>query len=172
MGKIAILGLGPSISLFNPAEFELSIGVNDIWRFHKTEVIVCLDRKNAFSNQRYETIIRSSPEAFYSQIVNWEFMPGFRKIELTHKFPITECRLDIPQLNKSYCSPFVACQIAFKYYGATEIHLFGVDLIDHPHLNFPLCTSIKFHFANLKVALKKEGCELIVHGDGILTDIL
>lgn len=168
---IAILGLGPSISLFNASEYDLSIGVNDIWRYHPADVIVCLDRRSVFNGERGIIIDDSRPAAFYSQIVNWDSRSDFQKISLSHNYPDRECDLDLPYFNKSYCSPFVAVQIAFRYYGATDIHLFGVDLINHPHLDRVLCLKIKIHFRNLKKSLYEKGCNLIIHGDGILKDI-
>lgn len=171
MGSIACLGLGPSLNLFNPADFEMSIGVNDIWKYFESEAVVCLDKRSAFTAERLLTIDNCKPKAFYSQIVNWDTRPDFHKIELFHHYPNHECILDYPQFNKSYCSPFVACQIAFRYYGAMDIHLFGVDLTNHKHLDRRLCEQIKIHFRNLKGALNVRGCAFVVHGDGILSDI-
>lgn len=169
--KIAVLGLGPSLNLYNPEEYELSIGVNDIWRFHKTDVIVCLDKFSAFTPERLKIIQESKPKAFYSQIVIWDTRPDFRKIDFYPGYPDRLCTLDSRVFYKSFCSPFVACQIAYWHYGATEIHLFGVDLVNHPHLDASLCGRIKIHFRHLKTALVLKGCQLIIHGEGILKDI-
>ena len=169
--KVAILGLGPSIKLFNPLDYQMSIGVNDIWRYHPCEAIVCLNKQSEFNHDRITVINNSKPKAFYSQIANWSIRSDFVKIELTPYFPNKPIDLTIPQIHKSYCSPFVACQIAIKYYRATEIHLFGVDMINHPHLDQGYCTKIKSHFALLAVALRENVCNLIVHGSGILKDI-
>lgn len=166
--KIAVLGLGPSIKLFNPVEYELSIGVNDIWRVHHSEIIVCVDNPRAFTPDRYRVIHDSTPKAFYSQMVIWDTRPDFRKIEIIPGYPETFLSLDGSGYYKSYCSPFIACQVAFKEYGADEIHLFGVDLVNHPHLNGDLCAKIRHHFVVLNNALKAKNCRLIVQGNGIL----
>jgi hypothetical protein len=172
MAKIAILGLGPSIGLFNQADFELSIGVNDIWRVIKSDVVVCLNYQKVFNQDRLKYIDESKPKAFYSQIVNWDARPDFKKIDISPGYPADRyVNLDVPGYYKSYCSPFVAVQIAYKVYGATEIHLFGVDMTNHPHLDHALCDKIKMHFRHLKIALLDKNCLLIVHGDGILKDI-
>ncbi|HUX57073.1 MAG TPA: hypothetical protein VMV77_08870 [Bacteroidales bacterium] len=171
MGPVAVLGLGPSLSLFNPSEYTWSIGVNDIWKYHQTDVIVCLDRISIFKGERLVTIENSKPKVFYSQVANWSCMPGFQKLDLTTYYPEHEVKLEIPQIYKSYCSPFVACQVAYKHYRATEIHVYGVDLVDHPNLTAKICDKIKIHFKNLAVALEREGCKLVVFGDGILKDI-
>ena len=171
MGSVAVLGLGPSLSLFNPADYFLSIGVNDIWRYVKTDVVVCLDRAGIFKPDRLKVINECKPQAFYSQIVNWDTRADFKKIDFIPGYPDNFVQFETPALHKSFCSPFVACQIAFKDYHASEIHLFGVDLVNHPNLDNALCTKIKIHFKNLKTALSQRGCSLVIHGDGILKDI-
>jgi len=172
MGKIAVLGLGPSLSLFKPEEYELSIGVNDIWRYHQSEGVVCLDKRQAFTHDRLKIIDECKPNAFYSQMVIYDTRLNFVKINLAPGYPDGSCNIDTPYLQKSFCSPFVAVQVAWKYYHADEIHLFGVDLVDHPHLNKDICAKIKIHFQNLKNSLKVKNCELIIHGSGILSDLL
>jgi hypothetical protein len=171
MGKIAVLGLGPSLSEFKPEEFELSIGVNDIWRYFKSEVVICLNHPKEFKPDRLKVINECSPQAFYSQMVIWDTRPDFRKIDLLTGYPDTFINLSSPSLHKSYCSPFVAVQIAYRYYNANEIHLFGVDLLNHPFLNQALCAKIKIHFFNLKIALAVKDSIMKVHGEGILKDI-
>jgi hypothetical protein len=103
--------------------------------------------------------------------VAWDVRPDFRKIDIAPGYPDTYCNLNLPAYQKSYCSPFVSTQIAWKVYGATEIHLFGVDLLNHPHLDQQLCGKIKSHFRHLKSALTERGCRLVVHGQGILKDL-
>ena len=171
MGKIAVLGTGPSIGSYYPEDFPNAIGVNDIWLFHKTAGIVVLNPRKDFTSERLRVIDESKPKFFYSQIANWDFRPDFFQIAITTGYPDKICNISLPQFQKSYCSPFVACQIAYRYWGATEIHLFGVDLINHPHLN-KFKEDMKRHFKNLALALQEKGCELIVHGDGILKDLL
>jgi len=155
--SIAVLGLGPSLSLYEPEDYVTSIGVNDIWRYHKTDVV-----------DRWLYIDSCTPSSFYSQIVNWDYKPSFKYIELTEYYPAVKINLDIRQFYKSYCSPFVACQIAWREYGAKEIHLFGVDMVDHPILDTEMCRKSKKHFLLLAQALDTKGCKLIVHGGGIL----
>lgn len=167
-----MLGLGQSISLYEENSYDLSIGVNDIWKIVKTDVVVCLNKPNEFIPDRLKWINDSRPEAFYSQAVIWDIRPDFRKIDFIPGYPDRFCKLDSPAYHKSFCSPFVACQVAYKEYHADEIHLFGVDLVDHPHLDKNICAKIKIHFENLNVALKAKGCILMVHGNGILTTLL
>ena len=167
MGKIAVCGLGPSISLYK-SDYDLTIGVNDIWSKIQTDYIVCLDKKNRFIQERIKTINESRPIKFFSQLDDWSNRSDFQKIELQPYYPDYVCQLGINQLPKSHCSPFVACAIAYNYFHASEIHLFGVDMDNHPNLKGGTLDKIKLHFKNLKISLRQNGCELIIHGDGIL----
>lgn len=169
--KIAVLGLGNSLSFFQKDEFDLSIGVNDIYRKVKTDVVVCLDHAKVFRPDRLKVINECTPDAFYSQIVNWDIKKNFVKLNFNSQYPELVCNLDNLKYEKSFCSPFVAAQIAYREYDADEVHLFGVDMVDHPHLDARLCSRIRRHFINLKSALNKKNCKLIIHGDGILKNI-
>lgn len=172
MGKIAILGLGSSLSEYDQKEFDFSIGVNDIWRVVKSNAVVCLNPQKQFSQERLKYVLECTPEAFYSQIVSYDTHPGFRKIDILPGYD-ADRYVDLDRIGyyKSYCSPFIAAQIAYKEYHTKVIHLFGCDMIAHPHLNGELCGKIRTHFINLKIALTLKGCELVVHGEGILKNI-
>jgi hypothetical protein len=168
--RIAVLGTGDSIKEYKP-EYDFSIGVNDIWKIVKTDAVLCLDYPKAFKPERLRVINDCTPQIFYSSLVIWDTRPDFKKIEILPGYPDNFCQLNTLALHKSYCSPFVAVQVAYKYHDATEVHLFGVDLTNHPHLNGELCVKMKLHFKNLKKALEEKGCKLIVHGQGILKDL-
>jgi len=167
--KTAVLGLGPSIQSFEPMGFDTVIGVNDIYRHYPADAVVCLDYPRVFDPVRLKYITNCNPLKFYSQIVAWDTRPDFEKITLIPGYPDKSLNLDIPGYWKSFCSPFVAVQIAFKIYGSEEIHLFGVDMTNHPHLDRTICAKIKIHFRNLESALAQHGAKMIVHGNGILT---
>jgi len=169
--RVAVLGLGPSLKEYTTKGFDLSIGVNDIWSFVKTQIIVCVNPPKDFALERLRVICDSEPEAFYSHMVCWDTRKDFIKIDFNPGYPDNFLSLDSSKLWKSYCSPFVAVQIAFKYYFADEIHLFGVDLLNHPHLDSKICQSIHRHFVNLKTELVRKNCKLIIHGQGILRDM-
>jgi hypothetical protein len=171
MGKIAVLGMGPSLDLFNSRDYDLTIGVNDIWSKVHADYIVCLDMPRRFTPERLNAIELSRPIKFYSQLDYWSKRQDFEKIELLPYYPNYICQLDTPQLPKSFCSPFVAAIIAYKFHGADEIHLFGVDMDNHPNLKGQTLEKIKLHFYNLKIALRSKGCKLVVHGNGILKSI-
>jgi len=170
--KVAVLGTGPSIKLFlaeTAIRFDLTIGVNDIYKYMTTDAIVCVDKPTAFTPERLNIINKSKPKIFYSQMVVWDSRPDFKKINILPGYPDRFLDLNVPGYWKSFCSPFIAVQVAWREHGATEIHVYGVDLTNHPHLDHELCKKIKLHFGKLREALKQKGCEIIIHGDGILT---
>jgi hypothetical protein len=175
--KIAVLGLGASLAEFTAerSSFDVTIGVNDIWAHVPADYVVCLDMPDRFTPERLQVINACRPRAFYSQLDYddkknpvWIKHPNFVKIELQPAYPTHVCQLQIPALPRSHCSPFVAAAIAYKLHGATEIHIYGVDLVNHPHLKPETCQRIKLHFTNLRDALLPLGCTLKVHGDGLL----
>lgn len=166
--KIAILGLGPSLKLFRGK--YVSIGVNDIWSYYKSDYVVCVDEKKRFNPDRLKVIEGSRPIKFFSQLADWNKQPGFELIKLQHDYPKYQCYLDFEDLPKSLCSPFVATAIAYKL-GATEIHIYGVDLINHPLLKSSQVEKIKQHFENLQVALLQKGKRFIIYGDGALKSL-
>jgi hypothetical protein len=169
--KVAILGTGLSVNEYLPV-YDFSIGVNDIWKYVKCQAVVCLNPPKDFTPERLKIINECTPEVFYSNMVIWDTRKDFQKIDFEVGYPNIFISLDTHKFWKSYCSPFVACQIAYKYYHATEIHLFGVDLINHPQLDKAICKQIKIHFKNLIKALAEKKCQFIVHGNGILTEPL
>ena len=174
MGKIAILGLGQSLALYEPDNYDTSIGVNDIWRHHKTPYVVCLDHPNVFLKwqDRLKVINECRPTRFYSQIVRWDTHPAFQQITLYPGYPEKHIDIDLPHFYKSFCSPYVSVQIAYKYLDATEIDIYGVDLVNHPHLDRNLCAKIKIHFGHLFTALRKKDVKIQVYGQGILKSLV
>lgn len=169
--KVAVLGLGKSLELYTGG-CDATIGVNDIWRAVQTDYVVCLDKRNRFTPERLEVIDQCEPLRFYSQLPDdWGSKSNFKLIELQPDYPSYVCQLNIKALPKSCCSPFVAAVIAYKFHQAREIHLFGVDMINHPHLEGRTIERIVLHFKNLKTALASAGCKLVVHGEGILISL-
>ena len=111
----------------------------------------------------------SRPRKFYSQIVTWDHRADFEQIRILPGYPEIAVDLSAPGYYKSYCSPFVAVQVAYRVHDAHEIDLYGVDLTNHPHLDSRICLKIKIHFRNLFRALSAQGVKIHVHGNGILT---
>lgn len=166
--KIAVIGLGPSVSLYPGTGFDLTIGVNDAWRVVKTDYLVCLDRPERFTEERLKIINESMPVRFYSQLEQWAHRPDYYPIKLQYDYPKYVCRLGDKAMPKSMCSPFVACAIAYKFHEADRIELFGVDMTNHPLLHNDTLERIKLHFTNLFKELRQRGVSVKVNGNGIL----
>jgi hypothetical protein len=179
MGAIAVLGLGESLKYYKKDGFEATIGVNDIWHWVQTDYVVCVDMKERFTPERLKVLEECRPKKFYSifptwehpEVKDWADRADIQHIELQYEYPNYVCQLNIPAVPKSLCSPFVAAAIAFKYLGATEIHVFGVDLLTHESLKGQQCDRIKQHFTTLRAALAQAGCALVIHGNGILVSL-
>lgn len=156
---VHVIGLGETAKDFIP-DGNLTIGVNDVYGCGRN---VCVDRPNVFSPERLETIKTLPVESFYSHLDDWSFMPTFKKIELkninAHNDRWNEF---IPSSNNS---PFVACGVAYKYYGAKEIRLWGVDFNDHPNIKDEMRKQAVRDYALLN---KKLGGIIKPHTDSYL----
>ena len=168
---IDILGLGESISLYRTNN-NITFGVNDIYRKIDVDYLVCVDDKKKFTEDRLKYIENNKAKAFYSQLDCWEYLPNYQKIELQNRYPDYECDLLSNAIPKSVYSPFIAICLAYKIFKPSIINLYGVDMINHPHLsNSMTINRILRHTLNLKVSLNSYCCELIVHGNGILKNL-
>lgn len=162
--KVAVLGLGESLSAYDPSKFTFAIGVNDIWSKVKTPFVVCIDAPENFKTDRLRTILDCAPEVFYSHLPAWSVKKMFRKISLNPE------RGQI-NLNKPYLYPasnnstFVACAVAYSL-SADEIVMYGADFNTHRYLskdrNFDTARN---HFVTLRDELKKKGVKLYVGSD-------
>lgn len=165
-----MLGLGPSLELYKGG-YDLTIGVNDIWSRVQTDHIVCVDEPARFTPERMETINASKPQRFYTHLDSWSHRSDIFRIELQPNYPNYICLLNTLTVPKSLCSPFVAAAVAYKFHDADEIHLYGVDLVNHPLLHPQSVIKIVLHFKHLKMALKSAGCRMVIHGEGVLTPL-
>lgn len=125
---IHIIGLGDTAKGFKP-DGNITIGVNDVVGCGRQ---VCVDRPSVFSDERLETIKGLPVETFFTHLDDWDYLPRVTKIKLknisAHNDRWNEF---IPSSNNS---PFIACGVAYHFYGATEIRLWGVDFNDHPNI--------------------------------------
>jgi hypothetical protein len=133
--KAHILGLGESLIYYEP-DGAVTIGVNDIYRYHKADYIVCVDLPRVFTEERLNIITGSRPKEFITLFPEWcayypktttrliSKAPAFRKFSFidSHLYPC------------SNNSPFVATIHAYRL-GAKEIILHGVDLKNHHALS-------------------------------------
>ena len=157
---INVLGLGESLKDFKQ-DGSITIGVNDIWKYHKTHYIVCVDRINAFSVERFKTIHHSKPIKFLSHLEEWQpLMPTFELIKLNSG------RGNIKEIeSENYCysnnSPYVAVVLAYKL-GATTINIYGVDFNTHKNFKDNMLLAAIKDFKVLFDYLKSKGIKINV----------
>jgi len=130
MSTFALLGLGESLSDYSGKE-DFSIGVNDIWKFHKTDYVVCVDPPERFSSERLKTINECKPIKFFSHLEAWSTIHNFNKIDLRSPRGTADYYSD--KISYGIMSPLSAMILACKL-GATSITVYGVDLATHPRL--------------------------------------
>jgi hypothetical protein len=164
---VDVLGLGESLALYDNAG-DITFGVNDIFSKQKVDYLVCVDKMEAFTPERLETIKQSTGYcAFISHLDEWKFMPHYFKIEIQKPFPNVIADLDSVAIPKSCFSPYIAVGLAYKMFKPTIIRLFGVDMTSHPNLS-KQTERIKKHWAAMVAALNAKGCEVEVYGSGVL----
>lgn len=160
--KFYIFGLGPSLKNIQEVESDaVKIGVNDICRHFTPDYVVCIDKMRAFAPDRFKYIHECKVPVFTQY--NKEHLPLLHQrvdIKLSNKRGIID--LDAEDLSISFCSPFVAAQIAYKM-GASEIVFVGVDMNNH-HLSSKM-HELRVHFNHLKYALENRGIKVTSASD-------
>lgn len=162
---IDVLGLGETISDYS-GENE-SVGVNDIFKFHRVDHLLVMDQPHRFTKERLSTILLSTPKKFYSNVkidgaYVWEkLVNNFVPIETERGRGFVKT-LDSKEYSISNNSPFTACVLAYKL-GAKNIVMHGVDFINHPHLSKDnSIQNVLQHFKTLRSALNNRGVGLFV----------
>lgn len=131
MNTIHILGLGQTAANYHGHGF--SIGVNDCFRFHKTNYLLCINAPQKFSPERFEIIKNSRPEKFFAHNMQWKpYQPNFEFIGDSTLKPFYSGYLDGKSIYHSKTSPFSAMSLAYNL-GAKEIILWGVDFKTHKY---------------------------------------
>ena len=165
--KIAVLGLGDSIKRFKRG--IASIGVNDIYKYHKVNYLVCVDKPEGFKPERLEVIRNSTPVLFFSHLIDWSFMESYHKIELSkHRGYIDDIETHYPYSNNStYCALAIAYKLGFK-----DIEMYGVDFTNHAHINGGILDNSIKHFIELNKFFMKKGVSLRVTRESIISNYI
>lgn len=181
---IHVMGLGPTAKEFTP-DGNVRIGVNDV---QGCQYQVCVDRPaaffKAFNKHRFMKIVNLRLQGthaydvhwfkkFFTQIDEWkEYVdlsdhPNWKDHNVVELIQLKAVHAHNDRWNQfipsSNNSPFVACGIAYKIFGATEIRLWGVDFLDHPHLNGEMREAAVKDFRLLQKILNKKGCVILPH---------
>jgi hypothetical protein len=132
---ISVVACADSAKDWHKTPCDRSIGCNDAWKFgYPTTDLMVANWPVKFQRPRFEIIKASTPERFWSSVDQWRvYFPSMIKITLNswdghlYKERPTE-------FSHSDSSPFIATSMAYKF-GATNIILWGVEMITHPLFN-------------------------------------
>ena len=163
MKTINILGLGESLKTYIP-NGEITIGVNDIIRFHPVDFLVLADPPKVFKGERLRNICKGIYRV-YSHYSEWSLY--FRNFEKISCAPgrATLSALGTNLIPKSNNSTFIATCLAYRL-GATEIILYGVDFLGHKTLSQPATLKVAVeNFRDLRIELARRKCNLYLASD-------
>ena len=127
--KVAIIGCGESARYWGRNQFDLSIGVNDCFKFGYTPsqlVVINFERK--FTPDRLKTILATRPKKVWTHTSTWK--RHFSDAEVIKLSPFNGYVRN-GLIYSSKTSPMVALSLAVKQ-GATEIVIYGIDFQNHP----------------------------------------
>ncbi|MBA7514361.1 hypothetical protein ES705_06389 [subsurface metagenome] len=159
-----VLGLGPSLKYYDPEKCLETIGVNDICAYHKVDHLLLMDPPSHFNEKRLNNIKNSKPKTTFSNLMEWEFMPGFQKIKIAGP----EHGGDVSSLDDWECLPrhvdstFTAVCLAY-HFDANDIILHGVDFKNHNLAHYS--DQIIRAYSKLHAALIQRGIMLWVGSD-------
>lgn len=167
---VDVLGLGESLVEYRPSG-NITVGVNDIFRFHPVDYLVLVDPPERFMSEpnRYRAILEAAPKQFLCNR-HWP-VPNFKLITLASPRGSLQ-GLDSDKYCYSSNSPYVACIHAYKL-GAKVIRLYGADFKTHTGLSNPSALKdVLKHFKALGDVLSARGVRLMVTKASVLSEIL
>ena len=158
---VSIVACGPSAKEWHKVPCDLSIGVNDCFKFgHNVDYLVVVNAPHKFepsdkngNTDRLQIIRESKPKRFFSHDRRW--LKYFANAELLTLKPV----LGMARKNRvlhSKTSPFIAVSIAFNA-GAKDIILWGIDFKDHPDIKGKLMSHELEQYRRLFASLNNQG---------------
>ena len=165
---IDVLGLGESLKEYRPSR-NITVGVNDINKYYRTNYFVCVDKPNKFTEERLNNIVNHKGIMF-THLGEWTDYRDINLIELTTGRGIFT-NIDDDKICYSNNSTLVACVIAYKL-GAKVINLYGADFNTHNAFKDNSLEMVLKHFQLLNEEFKKRGVTLNVTKQSRLYEIL
>jgi hypothetical protein len=127
---VAIIGAGASAEGWGKQKFDLSIGVNDCYKFgYHPDQLVLINFERKFIPSRLKVILATRPQKLWTHTSTW--IKHFRNGEVIKLAPFNGYVRSKDLIYSSKTSPMVAISLAYKQ-GATQIVLYGVDMVNHP----------------------------------------
>jgi len=126
---VAIVGAGASAEGWGKTKFDLSIGVNDCYKYgYHPDQLVLINFERKFTPPRLKVILATRPSKLWTHTSTWT--KHFNNSEVIKLAPFNGYVRSKDLIYSSKTSPMVAISLAYKQ-GATEIVLFGVDMVTH-----------------------------------------
>jgi len=131
---ISIVACGQTAEGWQNIPHDLSIGVNDAYKFGYRFNILCIfNHKSKFSKSRQETILKTKPVKLYTNCFSWvDHFPDHVLVKL--RSWDGHLRDDITRLAHANTSPIIAMSLAYCL-GASKIILWGVEFLNHSTFN-------------------------------------
>jgi len=133
MDNCIVLGTGESAHNIDFEKLEEwdSFGVNDVYKIHPVNHLVCVNHPHDFTPERLKIITQSTPKRFYTHLpVQWaKYFPDLVAFKTGHP-----TNIEAPYISVASTSAFCALIIAIKT-GYKNIVLAGVDLQSHKNLS-------------------------------------
>jgi hypothetical protein len=167
---IHVIGKGESKEFFKH-DGNITIGVNDVNKWIKTDHIVVVDPM--CNHKEGHRTYKNSNAMFWSQNEdNRNYVKNFTLIELARGRGVLD-EFDSNRFVYSITSPFVAVHLAYKL-GAKNIVMWGVDFNTHPNFDTDsLRNRALKDFGNLRKKLNERGVKFYVgHEMSMFSSIL
>lgn len=141
MKEFHVLGLAKSIKKYSNPNNCLTIGVNDIWKYYKTDYLLVLDKVKTFEPDRFDTIIHSRPKQFFTIWNEWSKFIPITFIEIDNAKPGRGGLLDnldnglLPfHVDTTFTAVCIAYRFLRNYNGVGKIVMFGCQFTEHEKL--------------------------------------
>jgi hypothetical protein len=167
---IHVIGKGESKEFFKH-DGNITIGVNDVNKWIKTDHIVVVDPM--CNHKEGHRTYKNSNAMFWSQNEdNRNYVKNFTLIELARGRGVLD-EFDSDRFVYSITSPFVGVHLAYKL-GAKNIVMWGVDFNTHPNFDTDsLRNRALKDFGNLRKKLNERGVNFYVgHEMSMFSSIL
>lgn len=134
---VSIIACGDSAKEWYKTPCDLSIGVNDCFKFgHQVDYLLCLNAPGMFQprkknnyQDRLPIIKQSKPKKFITCLEGWKNHFSFTEVEMVNPRLFGK-HFSKGTLYHAKTSPFCAMSYAFNL-GAKDIILWGVDFLNH-----------------------------------------
>lgn len=166
---VSVIGCGNSASEWFKTPCDLSIGVNDCYKFgHQPDQLVLINFKGKFTPDRLRTILATRPKKLWTHTSTWK--NHFTNTEII-RFSHFSGYFMKGNIYNARTSPIVAISLAIKQ-NADNIILFGVDFTGHRTYSkgtrqgdHEIKTYLKFF-----EAVQKKGIKIYLGGNGTAFD--